>query len=248
MHHRRPVPLELAHNQEGQPTHQFPQFVAAVGSWVERRAILENQAADAAERCETVIARRRHDRLDDDFLRFVVKRHRRTGLDGFRLFGCGLRRSDWPQVLCVDEFVAGGDKGSRSLLFAEPVHRQTGFPDARRQPGEIAVGGDQAKAIDPARVEQIHRVDNQRRVGGILSRGVAELLDRLNRHRVQRLLPAFEIGRGPVAVSPFDRRSPKRRYFSEQFLDDRSLGIISVNQDREFRVIRHQYQTFCISD
>src|SRR6266536_1075793 len=57
-----------------------------------------------------------------------------------------------------------------------------------------------------ARVQQVHRVDDHRRVGGVLAGGVGELLDRLDGLGEQLVFPVFQAGVGPVAVGPFDVR------------------------------------------
>src|SRR5437763_17167667 len=52
---------------KGETTHQFAQFFASVVAWVECRAILENQATDASERSEAVIACGGNDGLAHNF-------------------------------------------------------------------------------------------------------------------------------------------------------------------------------------
>ncbi|MYW89340.1 hypothetical protein G3I59_01490 [Amycolatopsis rubida] len=47
------------------------------------------------------------------------------------------------------------------------------------------------KAVEAARAERVHRVDDRRGVGGVFPGGVSELLDRLGE---QVILPAFEVG------------------------------------------------------
>src|SRR5690606_21518819 len=96
-----------------------------------------------------------------------------------------------------------------------------------------AVGGDDAEAVDQAAVQQVHRVDDQRRVGGVLAGGVGELLDRLDRQALQVLLPAPQVGRGPVAVCTLDRGGAVARNLGEEFGCDRCLRVVGIDQDRE---------------
>src|SRR6185312_1409090 len=93
--------------------------------------------------------------------------------------------------------------GSGVLRSPKPY---TVSPDARGEPGEVAVAGDDAEAVEAPGVEQVHCVDDHRRVGGVLAHGIAELLDRLDRVAQQHLFPAVEVGLGPVAVDALDVR------------------------------------------
>src|SRR5690606_4857393 len=111
------------------------------------------------------------------------------------------------QDLGEDELVAGGDEGLRRLLLAEAVHLGARFAQPRGERREIAVGGYEAIAVHVAGVQQVHRIDDQRRIAGILAARVAELLDRLDREAVQVLLPGAESRGGPVAVGALDARS-----------------------------------------
>src|SRR5471030_2307898 len=82
-----------------------------------------------------------------------------------------------PQNLGIDKLVASLHKRLGRLLFAEAIDRHPFLAQASSQPGEIAVAGHQAKAIEPARIEQVHRINDQRAVGGVLALGISELLD-----------------------------------------------------------------------
>ena len=84
------------------------------------------------------------------------------------------------QVLDVDELVARRDERGGRLPLAESVDGQAGLTDTRGQPGEVAVAGHDAEPVEPPRVQQVHRVDDHRGVGGVLAPGVGELLDRLD--------------------------------------------------------------------
>ena len=83
--------------------------------------------------------------------------------------------------------------GLGRVAAPEPVDGHPRLPQPRRQPREVAVAGDDDEALEVARVEQVHRVDDQRGVGGVLAAGVGELLDRLDRVAQQLVLPADEV-------------------------------------------------------
>ena len=137
------------------------------------------------------------------------------------------------QDLGVDELVAGRYERRRRLLLAEAVDDETGFADARGEPREIAVARNDAETAEPAGVEQIHRVDDQRRIGRVLAGRVAELLDRLDRVRQQRFLPALELRAGPVAVDALDRRGAVLGDLGEQAVDDGGLRVVGVDENGE---------------
>jgi len=65
------------------------------------------------------------------------------------------------------------------LAHAEHVH--PGFPQTRGEPGEVAVARHDAETFHILRVEDVHRVDDERRVGGVFAGGIAVLLDRDDR-------------------------------------------------------------------
>jgi len=62
--------------------------------------------------------------------------------------------------------------------------------------GDLSEFGDACEGVED---QQIHGVDNHRRVGGVLAPGVGELLDRLDRLGEQLVFPAFQVRAGPVA-------------------------------------------------
>lgn len=104
------------------------------------------------------------------------------------------------------------------------------FADAGGQAGKVAVAAHQAEAVHAAAVQHVHGVDDEGRVGGVLARGVAELLYGLDGQRVQHLFPAFEVAAGPVAISALDGGSAVARHFSQQFADNAGLRVVCVNE------------------
>jgi hypothetical protein len=81
-------------------------------------------------------------------------------------------------VLHEDEPLAGLAERVRRLLLADPVDVEPLLADAAGQPGEIAVGTDQHEAVEAARMHQVHRVDHQRDVGGVLAHRIGGLMVR----------------------------------------------------------------------
>ena len=60
------------------------------------------------------------------------------------------------------------------------TRRNSVLAQARHQRGEIAVARHQAETVDAPTGQQVHRVDRQLHVGGILAIGQVELLLRLD--------------------------------------------------------------------
>ena len=97
--------------------------------------------------------------------------------DAALLLGCrhlGLGQ----QVLGVDEPAAGLAEALGCLLLAEAVDVGALLAQARGQPREVAVRRDQAEAVEPAAVQQVHGVDHQRDVGGVLARSCRRIAGR----------------------------------------------------------------------
>jgi len=58
------------------------------------------------------------------------------------------------------------------------------------QRGKIGVAGGEAEGVELLRVEQFHRVDDERDVGGVLAGRIIKLLDRADREVMELVLPA----------------------------------------------------------
>ena len=113
------------------------------------------------------------------------------------------------------------------------VDPPAGLTDTGRQPGEIAVAGDQAETGKVPGIQQVHGIDDHRAVGRVLARSVAELLDRLDGMLQQHLLPLIQIGLRPVAVDPLDARHAKLRDLGQQTFNDGRMRVIRVDENRE---------------
>src|SRR5208282_36225 len=81
----------------------------------------------------------------------------------------------------VDKAVAGVDEGFGRLFLAKTIDSEAILSDTSGKACEVAVAGDKAKASQFPRMQQIHCVDDQRTVAGILPDSVTELLNRLDR-------------------------------------------------------------------
>src|SRR5690242_16623698 len=196
--------LALLGLEQADRVDQAAQLAVAPVARVELRRTLADHAAYRAQARPAGVVGGVLDRVAQqvDQARVLAQLLRAQGLRGRgRLFLAAVRLAEH---VGVDEAVAGGDEGAGRLALAEAVDGQARLADAPRQRGEVAVAGDDAEAVEAAGVEQVHRIDDHRRVGGVLALGVAELLDRLDRQGEQLVLPAAQVVVGPVAVGALD--------------------------------------------
>ncbi len=142
------------------------------------------------------------------------------------------------EVLHVDELGARRHEGLGRLALAKAVRHEALLADARRQPREVAVAGHQAEPVHRAAVEQVHRVDDQRAIGGVLAGRVAELLDGLHRVRQQLRLPLGQLRRRPVAVGAAHARRAVLRDLHQQALKMLGARVVGVDQDCEPGLVR----------
>ena len=101
--------------------------------------------------------------------------------------------------------LAGGAEGLRRLLLAHAYDKFSGFTESRGQFVEITVAGDEAETLHIACVEDVHRVDDQADVGGVLAGSVVGLHDGSQREAGRAAHPGVQTVLGPVAVHAADR-------------------------------------------
>src|SRR5208282_5228754 len=78
---------------------------------------------------------------------------------------------------------------------------------------------------------QIHCVDDQRTVAGILPDSVTELLNRLDRMLRQHFAPTIQACCCKIAVHPFDTGRAQRRDLTENVTDNGSGRIVGIDKD-----------------
>lgn len=105
--------------------------------------------------------------------------------------------------------------------------------DARCQAGEIAVGGDEAETVETAGVQQVHRIDDQSDIRGILAAGIGEVLVRLDRVPGEHVGPGFQSGSRKIAIDSPDARLPDTGDLLEQPGRDPGRRVVGVNQNRQ---------------
>ena len=70
------------------------------------------------------------------------------------------------------ELAAGRYEWPGRLLLAHAYDGHALLAQSGGETGEVAVGGGETEAVDAPRIEDIHGVDDHRRVGGVLARRV----------------------------------------------------------------------------
>ena len=103
------------------------------------------------------------------------------------------------------ETLAGSAEGLRRLLLAHSYYEFAGLAQSGGQFIEIAVAGYEAESLHIAGVEDVHRVDDQADVGGVLAGSVVGLHDGGQREAGRAPHPGVEAVLGPVAVHAADR-------------------------------------------
>ena len=146
-----------------------------------------------------------------------------------------------PGVLAVydikeDEALAGDTEGFRCLLFAHADDDLAGLAKPCRQFVEIAVAGDDAEALHIACVEDIHGIDDQPDVGGILPRCVVGLHDRCQGVAGGTLHPGVKPVLGPVTVHAADRDLPVFGEFTEDPGYIAGTDVIGINEQCDIEI------------
>lgn len=131
------------------------------------------------------------------------------------------------------KFMASVAERIGCFLFTKPKNHQALLAQAHRESGEITVTGYQAETIESSRVQQVHRIDNQRAVRGIFPGRISKLLNRLDCVSLQHLFPRRTGWGSEISVNPPDSCFPKSRYLGEQPFNDGGLGIVGINKNSQ---------------
>ena len=118
-------------------------------------------------------------------------------------------------------------------MSAEAEYNEPGLSNAKGETGEIAVGGDEAKAVEPTAVKEIHRVDDQRDIGGVLALDERELLDRLKSEGRMGFHPAFQASIREIPIDAPKARLAEIANMLEQTASEARGDVFSVDQDRQ---------------
>ena len=162
-------------------------------------------------------------------------------------FGFGFfRRFAWLSgiVICEvfqkEEVVTGVAEGLGGGLDSYSHDVGTAFMQSDGQRGEVAVAGDQHEAVECVGGQQVHGVDYQGHVGGVLARNVVELLLGLDSEALELVLPFVEVALLPVAVGALDYDTPAGGDFRHYCVQLLELGVVCIYKQCDF-VFVHGY-------
>ena len=133
----------------------------------------------------------------------------------------------------VDELVAGVAQRLRRLVLPEHVDLLARLAQPVGEAGEVAVAGDQRERLDVAVVQQVHRVDHEREVGGVLAGRVGVLVHRAQAEAVELARPLGEVRVGPVAVDAPDGRVAVLRDLAQHLVGVGRARVVGVDHHRD---------------
>ncbi len=148
--------------------------------------------------------------------------------------GIGIRRlGGFPDFIYKFEFVAGGDEGTRRFLLAHSDDQHARLTQARRQTGKVAVRGHKAEPLHASRVQNVHRVNNQRGVRRVFPGRVTVLLHGRKRILQQDGFPALHFVARPVRVNALIGNDTARCRLINNDLNVGGGDVVGVYQNRQ---------------
>ncbi len=145
----------------------FKSVVSGIKAWL----FLLDKSSDISEKCPTVFVREVIYRTCDE-CDFFWSEGIKTCRNIFGLFRLLFEDFD------IDEFITSDDERIWGLFFSDTDNELTCFSKPCCEPREVAVWRDEAKSLHSLRVEDIHRIDDHRRVGSIFPGRITVLLYR----------------------------------------------------------------------
>ena len=162
---------------------------------------------------------------------------------GHRLrFRRGLRLSrlvlgGGPNDLDIDELVTGHDEGTGRLLLPHADDLLARLTQPGGQTGEVGIAGHQYETVALSGIEDVHGVDDHSRISGVLSGGIAVLLDGGDGVLQQDRLPGGHIGGGPVPVDALDGGGTVDGDLGHHVPHGGPGGVVRVNEHRQAQAL-----------
>jgi hypothetical protein len=135
------------------------------------------------------------------------------------------------QILGVDEAAASLPKVLRRFLLAKPEHINTLLADATGEAGEVAVGRDNAEAVEPSAVQKVHGVDHEGNVRPVLASRVGELLLGDNGVFGQNVGPWLQAWTREITIDSADTGLSDLGDLLKETTGDTWGGIVGIDQD-----------------
>lgn len=125
-------------------------------------------------------------------------------------------------------------------VFFSP-NPSTSRPDSRIRPAQarvVAVARHDAESVHALLVQNVHRVDDQRRIGRVLACRIGVLLNGRDGVLQQHLFPGGEFRVGEIPVNAFYRRCAVVGDLIQNILYLAVRDVVGIDQHREFLVIQ----------
>ena len=132
---------------------------------------------------------------------------------------------------------AGGRKRRRRSA-ARTDHDETQLPKPHGKRREVAVGRDQNESFHVSCEGELHRVDHERDVGGVLASDVVVLLTGTEAGTATKVRPRPEGGFGPISENPPHGHVSVGGKLLEKVFDGRGRLIVAVDQDGETKTLK----------
>ena len=142
-----------------------------------------------------------------------------------------------PNDLDIDELVTGHDEGTGRLLLPHADDLLARLPQPGGQTGEVGIAGHQYETVALSGIEDVHGVDDHSRIGGVLSGGIAVLLDGGDGVLQQDRLPGGHIGGGPVPVDALDGGGAVDGNLGHHIPHGSPGGVVRVNEHRQAQAL-----------
>ena len=142
--------------------------------------------------------------------------------------GRQIRRSG--QLLQGQKDAAHLHQRGQCLGATDHHHDTLGRAEAGDQRGIVAIAGDDAETIDSPAVQQIHRINRQQDVGGVLAGRGGLVMDRLDGVACDRLKPAARARRRPVGVHAAHANGAKLTRLGQHMGRDAGRAILPVDE------------------
>src|SRR5690606_11165731 len=152
------------------------------------------------------------------------------------------------KYLNVYKLIARSNKRLWRLAFADADDELARLPKPRRQPRKVAIAGHDTEAVNTVGMQDVHCINDHRRVCRIFALGVAVLLHRRDGVRQQAALPVLHIRPRPVAVNALDRGDAVSVNFVYNFFDLLRRYIVRIDKNRYFKVflLCHSFVSYTI--
>ncbi len=117
------------------------------------------------------------------------------------------------------------------LLSADAVHASSRLSQPHGQTCEVAVARHEEEDVHVSGVQQVHSIDGERGVRGVLAGDVRRLLHRLDGVQGQLTLPPAQVRARPVPVPSLDAQGPLLGGLGQDSAAQLPADVVAVDED-----------------